>query len=204
MAEIALVDKNGNRVNLYGDICNPQPESVFAVQFSCGNCCKKVIGFNATSLLLDFLDDVVIFEAENFEILTFSGGRLVNKQMSTRQVRIVPATRFCIVEINSSELDPNNPINIGVSPLAVEVDCGGCCKKILNVNNMLESSVTTLLSPPQGELLYILTFNNGNLVSLESATLVDVLNSRMCSREENVTEIPIPKPVTRGVSLKTC
>lgn len=43
----------------------------------------------------------------------------------------------------------------------------------------------------KGELLYILTYYHGNLVDLQSAEYIDVPDERICSIEQNVTEIPI-------------
>ncbi|MGI6227339.1 MAG: hypothetical protein ACOYJ1_13905 [Peptococcales bacterium] len=167
-----------------------------SVQFECGCCCKKVFGEN---VMFDEVSGSLVISGDNLTVLTFSGGRLINKQ-TLEEIEINPMTRVCTMEFNTTELDTNTPIAIGVSPLAVEVDCGGgCCKKILNAQEVLVGPQFTLVTG--AGLLYILTFNQGNLVSLQTAAEANVLNSRVCSVEKNVTEIPLPQPSTRGVSF---
>lgn len=82
--------------------------------------------------------------------------------------------------------------------MALEIDCGGCCKKVLNVGligDIPEMGLTDVL-PPEGERLFILTFNHGNLVDLQSAEGALVLAQRICSIERNVSELPPPAPST--------
>jgi len=172
-----------------------------AVTFSCGDCCKRVIAPNSTGFT--FQGNRVILTAPNFEILTYSGGKLVNMQTSTTNITFSQLDIICTVDFNPTEINPSNFPNIGISPFALEVDCGACCKKVLNVQTITPDVLFTFLTPPQEELVYILTFSNGKIISIQSATRVGVRNTRICTIEQNATEIPIPQPqpTTRGISL---
>lgn len=198
---ITFIDKDGNKQEQ--QIQTRQGETFFSIQLECGDCCKKVIVTNSTSVLVS-LEEVVI-TADSFLILTFSGGKVINRQTSVGQLIIRSLQRVCLLEFDSEQLPLNTPLDF-VSPFAIELDCGGCCKKVLNIGTVgvINTFGLRLLTPPESEQLFILTFNNGNLVDLQSAGSIFALDARICTIEEFATEVPTPPPPTIAPQTVNC
>ncbi|HHT46941.1 MAG TPA: hypothetical protein GX004_06570 [Firmicutes bacterium] len=153
--------------------------------FDCGNCCKEAIGYGFTQLIVGEAE--IDFRAEDIITRAYQGGRLVETQFSHTAITI-PRERFCYRARTVRDLNPCTPLNIGVSPLTFEIDCGACCTQFLNVETT-DTPVPgfLLISPPEGQLIYIKTFSNGKLVSLRATDFeVNIAESRICIRKQDV------------------
>jgi len=73
-----------------------------AIEFECGDCCKKVLNGQEISIVGNF----IILKPDNKEELMvklFSGGALVERQ--TAEVAVIPINRICSIEFGAVELD---------------------------------------------------------------------------------------------------
>lgn len=169
--------------------CPPEPDPVpFAVlQFACGDCCLEAVGLEFRAKR--FCDNEVIFAASDIITRAFHNGRLIETQLSSTKT-VVNRDNFCLLAVDTTDLDPCAPLNTGVSPFAVRVACGACCIKVLNVCRVesIAASGVTLLIPPAGQLLLIKTINNGNLISVRSAKCAFVDTGSICSRDQKVLD----------------
>jgi hypothetical protein len=159
------------------------------MQFDCGDCCKEAVGYGFTQFIvgteeIDFrADDLIITRA-------YQNGKLIETQIS-HIVITIPRDRFCYVARPIRNLNPCTPLNIGVSPLSIELDCGACCTKFLNIGTIdFLAPGFLIISPPEEQSIYIKTFSNGKLISVRATdSSINIAENRICSREQNVLEI---------------
>ncbi len=168
--------------------CGKVGSAVAAIQFDCGGCCKKVLAFDKSACLdLDFCNGTVFLSAEQLLLKAFSGGQLVEKQC-LEKIKIA-LDHLCSIEFNVVELDPNVFVGTGLSKIAVQFECGKCCKKVLNVKKAIEFGGFVFLVPPAKECLLIKTFNKGKLVDKQLAKVIIIPKNRICSVEYNAIEV---------------
>lgn len=169
---------------------DPVPFAV--IQYECGNCCIEALGINFRAKRI--CKDRVVLSAPDIITKAYHDGRVIDKQLSHTKI-IIMRNHFCILELCTTELDPCAPLNIGVSPMALELHCGACCIKALNVGTVtnVDAAGVSLLAPPAGQLLYVKSFNNGKLISVRSAKSAFVETSRICSHEQDVLEVGEPQ-----------
>lgn len=116
--QIKLPDGNSIAVNLPDDVKqDPSMESMqtlldgfsldgesrIAIEFECGNCCKKVL--NGAKIIIIF--DFVILLPRHRETLllkVFSDGKVVDKQIMSSI--IIPFDKICSFEFGAIEIDP--------------------------------------------------------------------------------------------------
>ena len=168
--------------------CSKLGSAVAAIQFDCGDCCKKVLAFDKDICLdLDFSRCNVFLGAEQLLLKAFSGGKLVEKQC-LEKIKIA-LDHLCSIEFNVVELDPNVFVGTGLSKIAVQFECGKCCKKVLNVKKAIEFGGFVFFVPPAKECLLIKTFNKGKLVDKQLAKVIIIPKNRICSVEYNAIEV---------------
>ena len=160
-----------------------------AIQFECGDCCKEVLGFGPDGFIfIDLPEKLVTFVQELLLLKAFSNGKLFEKQ-AMRRIQ-VPFNRFRSAELNVVELDPKLTVSSGLSRIAIEFECGECCKKVLNISTEIDVFPgLTILIPPRGESLLVKTFSSGELVDLQLVSFMVLNGTHICSREFNVKEL---------------
>ncbi len=179
----------GNNTNT-GTNSKCQVPADAALQYECGDCCKKAIQLSTGGRwTVDLINNR--FSCGDIKVLvkTFNDGKLIDKQV-VDALTVRELDFFCLFEFGVLELDPEEPVNVGLSKLAFEVDCGPCCKKILNAKKELILGPFSFIFPERGEALIVKTFNGGKLV--ETQCVLDfafTLTDRICSIEENALEI---------------
>lgn len=177
----------------------------FAVMaFDCGDCCKEALGYGNTQFIAG-TSEATLRADEAIITRAFQGGRLIETHLSRTNIDIA-LNRFCYVVQPAQDLNPCTPLNLGVSPLVVELDCGACCVKFLNVGEIDDPASGFLdLIPPADQLIFIKTFSHGKLISVRAtASEVSVAAGRVCSRERSVLEIgPEPRCVCDQATAAT-
>jgi hypothetical protein len=85
-----------------GEIIVPPTSRNIAIEFECGECCKKVL--NGASIAVT--DCFVILRpamGEQLEVKLFSEGRLVERQRV--QIIVIPIDHICSIEFGAVEVD---------------------------------------------------------------------------------------------------
>lgn len=73
-----------------------------AVEFECGDCCKKA----SNAKIADVVDGVLVLVASDDTLIlvrTFSDGKVVDKQLA--KVVIIPLDKVCSVELGVMDVD---------------------------------------------------------------------------------------------------
>jgi hypothetical protein len=82
-------------------VCDKKPR--IAIEFECGDCCKKVLN-GAKIFFKDYFVILLPAEGEFLLLKLFSCGKLVEKQVLAKIV--IPVKRICSVEFGAIEIDP--------------------------------------------------------------------------------------------------
>lgn len=75
--------------------------------------------------------------------------------------------------------------------IAIEFECGGCCKKVLNGDRIIVivSLGVVVLLPPRGETLDIKLFGENEIIERQRAEAIVIFIDRICSIEFGAEEI---------------
>jgi hypothetical protein len=75
--------------------------------------------------------------------------------------------------------------------IAIEFECDGCCKKVLNGNRIFFIPIINVivLIPPLGERLLLKVFSCGHIVDKEKMKAIVIPISRICSVEIGAEQI---------------
>ncbi len=73
--------------------------------------------------------------------------------------------------------------------IAIEFECGECCKKVLNGESIVVADCFVILRPAIGERLVIKLFSGGELVERQRADIIVIPIDHICSIEFGAEEI---------------
>ena len=73
--------------------------------------------------------------------------------------------------------------------IAIEFECGDCCKKVLNGESIVVTDCFVILRPAIGERLEIKLFSGGELVERQRADIIVIPIDHVCSIEFGAVEI---------------
>ncbi len=73
--------------------------------------------------------------------------------------------------------------------IAIEFECGGCCKKVLNGEFIDVLGSFVILRPRRNEYLTVKLFSGGVLAELQTADVIIIPVDRICSIEFGAVEL---------------
>ncbi len=171
-----------------------------AIEFWCGDCFKKAFIYEeGVGIVVDLIKGIVFPDKDRVPIVVevYSKGKVVDKQFM--DFIVVSLDNFCTGEFEVVRFDPKGPEHVAKSDFGLELGCGPVCKKVLNIkeifpkdrcccSNKIRDRIVSVF-PPFNELLLIKAFTAGQLFEKQGVGQLFTLQSRICSREENVTQI---------------
>jgi hypothetical protein len=73
--------------------------------------------------------------------------------------------------------------------IAIEFECGDCCKKVLNGESIAVTACFVTLRPAIGEQLEVKLFSEGKLVERQRVQIIVIPIDHICSIEFGVVEV---------------
>ena len=102
---------------------------------------------------------------------------------------------FCVPENGNTQGAWESLLgNLGTATnrdIAIEFECGGCCKKVLNGERIIPiiSLGVIVLLPPNNETLLVKLFGEEEIIERQMARAIVIFIDRICSIEFGAVEI---------------
>jgi len=73
--------------------------------------------------------------------------------------------------------------------IAIEFECGECCKKVLNGETITVTDCFVILQPAMGQMLELKLFSGGELVERQRLRIIIIPIDHICSIEFGAVEV---------------